>query len=418
MPTQVRPIRDDELTAYIDAVSSGFLDRPDVAGVAAEVRQHWDLGRAYATFDQDGIVGTFRSWPGRLTVPGRRELPAASVTGVTVAPTHRRRGILARMAGAEHTAARERGEAVAILFASEYPIYGRFGYGPATTAATWTVRTHQTRLAATPADDGRIELAPTDSATLELCLAVYESWRTRQPGEVWRRPITWDDDFGLSADVWGRRWKGFVALHRDASGAVDGYVRYHSEDKWEDRQPANTLLVDDLHGLTDETVAALWRYIVGMDWVATVRAERRSLADRLPWLLTNGRAATVGDIGDGLWVKLLDVPRALEARGYESSGSLVIELVDADGRDATGAEIARRTCFELDASPDGARATVTDRSPDLTVASGALGAAYLGGTRLSRAVLQRGADEHRPGALDLADRLLATFDAPWCSSFF
>jgi hypothetical protein len=95
-----------------------------------------------------------------------------------------------------------------------------------------------------------------------------------------------------------------------------------------------------------------------------------------------------------------------------------VELVDTDGRDAEGNPVTRRVRVALEVSPEGARAVETDQPPDLTIASDALGAAYLGGTRLSRAVLRGGADEHRPGALDHADRLLATFDAPWCSSFF
>ena len=200
MPTLVRPIRDDELTAYVDAVSTGFLDRPDVA--AARRRGPPALGPVAgrcAAFEDGRIVGTFRSWAGRLTVPGCREVQASSVTAVTVSPTERRRGILGRMAAAEHAAARERGDIVAILFASEYPIYGRFGYGPATTTATWTVRTHQTRLVPRPDDDGRIEIAPTDEATRDPAAPSTTTWRVRQPGEVWRRPITWDDDFGLSA---------------------------------------------------------------------------------------------------------------------------------------------------------------------------------------------------------------------------
>src|SRR6476620_2152710 len=160
MPTQVRPIRDDELTAYLDAMSTGFLDRPDVAAAAEEVRRHWDLSRALAAVEDGRIVGTFRSWAGRLTVPGCREVQASSVTGVTVSPTDRRRGILSRLAAAEHAAARDRGDVVAILFATEFPIYGRFGYGPATTTATWTIRTPQTRLVPLPDDDGRIEIAP------------------------------------------------------------------------------------------------------------------------------------------------------------------------------------------------------------------------------------------------------------------
>ena len=60
----------------------------------------------------------------------------------------------------------------------------------------------------------------------------------------------------------------------------------------------------------------------------------------------------------------------------------------------------------------------TDRSPDLTIDGSALGAAYLGGTRLRDAVVARGWDEHRAGALSEADALLACLDAPWCSTFF
>ena len=418
MPTEVRPIRDDELTAFVDAISTNFLDRVDVASLAKEVRRHWDLSRALAAIEEGRIVGTFRSWAGRLTVPGCREVQASSVTGVTVSPTERRRGILGRLAAAEHAAARDRGDLVAILFASEFPIYGRFGYGPATTTATWTVRTATDAARPAPRRRRPDRDRPGRRRDPGPLPHLYDAWRVRQPGEVWRRPITWDTDFGLSNDVWNNKWKGFVALHRDAAGEVDGFVRYHAEDKWADRQPANTLVVDDLHGLSEPVEAALWRFVLGVDWVTLVRAERRTPDDRLPWLLTNARAASVGDVGDGLWLKLLDVPAALEARRYEMSGSLVVELVDTDGRDAEGDPVTRRIRVALDASPEGARAVETHQPPDLTVASDALGAAYLGGTRLSRAALRGGADEHQAGALDLADRLLATFDAPWCSSFF
>ena len=418
MSLEVRSVQADELVQFIDALSTGFLDRPNVEAVAGEVSQHWDLTRAWAAFDDGRICGTFRTWAGKLTVPGCRDVPASAVTGVTVLPTHRRRGVLSRMVRAGHAGARERGEIVSMLFASEFPIYGRFGYGPATTWTSWTLRTKQSSFLRAAEDPGRISILPTDESALEICHAIYEAVRLRRPGEVWRRPITWKDDFGLSADVWGQKWKGFVAVHHDASGTPDGFVRYHTEDKWDDRQPANKLFVDDLQAVTDDVEAALWRFLASIDWVATIRAERRSPDEQLPWLLTNLRATTADDIGDGLWLKLLDVPAALEARRYEQAGSVVLEVIDGDGADPYGNRIEERIRVALDAGPDGVTATATDRSPDLTIASGALGAAYLGGTRLSRAVLQAGFEEHRPGALDLADALLKTRDAPWCSSFF
>ena len=177
-----------------------------------------------------------------------------------------------------------------------------------------------------------------DDATLLTCQTVYEAWRLRQPGEIWRRPITWRDDFGLSPDVWGNNWKGFVALHRDASGTVDGYVRYHAEDKWEDRQPAIRLIIDDLHGLSDDVEPRSVVSSSSIDW-ALDRARRAPLARRSDAVATDESAGgDVGDIGDGLWLKLLDVPAALEARRYERPGSLVIEL---DRRRRSGREGSR-----------------------------------------------------------------------------
>ena len=202
-----------------------------------------------------------------------------------------------------------------------------------------------------------------------------------------------------------------MAVHRDDSGSIDGFVRYHVETKWEQRQPRNTLEVDDLHTLTDDGDAALWRFLAEMDWVSSVKAPRRSVADRLPWLLTNARAATVGEMGDGLWVRLLDIPRALAARTYEQPGSVVLEVADPD---APGGRLR----VELEAGPDGSTCRTTERSPDLSLDVSALGAVYLGGTRLRDAVVATGVDEHRPGALDTTERLFRTAEVPWCSTFF
>jgi predicted acetyltransferase len=413
MAIDVRPIRDDELLPWLDAVSTGFLDRPDIEKIAAEVRTHWDLPRVWAAFETGRIVGTFRAWAGELTIPGCGRVKASAVTGVGVRPTHRRRGILTQMAAAEHAAARERGEVVAMLYASEYPIYGRFGYGPATTAATWTLDTKATGFLATDGGRGSVDLVAPDADGEATAREVFEAWRRRQPGEIWRRPITWLSDFGRSGQAWGTPWKGFVVVHRDEGGTVDGFARYHADEKWEQRQPRNGLVVDDLHALTDAAYAGLWRFLAAMDWVSTVKAERRHPAERLPWLLTNARAAAISDVGDGLWVKLLDIPTALAARTYEREGSVVLEIVERDGVDGE-----RRTRVLLDASGGGATCAETTRSPELTLDASALASAYLGGPRLRDTVIARGVDEHRPGALATADALFATFDPPWCSSFF
>jgi predicted acetyltransferase len=314
------------------------------------------------------------------------------------------------MMAAEHAAARERGEAVGLLYAAEYAIYGRFGYGPATEEMTWTLDALLAEFHGRPA--GTVEFVPPTEATRDEMIRVFEARRARSVGEIARLPYRWDYSLGLRRSAWDATWKGFVAFHRGPGGDVDGYVRFHAdEEHWERRQPRNVVVVDDLQTLTPAGHADLWRFLANIDWVATVRAERRSLLDPLPWLLRNGRAATRAEGGDGLWVRLLDVPRALEARTYEREGRLVLEVHDVD---APGG----RARYAVDAGPGGATCAPTDHSPDLTIDVSALGAAYLGGSRLRDAVLARGADEHRPGALAEADALFATLDVPWCSTFF
>ena len=409
MALEVRPVRDEELPEFILTMNGAFLERPDAEKVIAAVRPIWDLERTWAAFDDGKMCGTFRSWATELTVPGGGRVRGAAVSGVTVLPTHRRRGILRAMVEAEHTAIRERGEAAGLLYASEYPIYGRFGYGPSTRGATWTLDTRGTGFHG--ASTGGVELVEPDADAIAPLRAVFEAWAARQPGEIQRRDHRWEYDLGLRESVWGPTWKGFVALHRDASGTVDGYVRYHVDDKWEHRQPRNVVTVDDLHALTDDAYASLWRFLGEIDWASTVQAERRTPAERLPWLLTNARSAELSDVGDGLWVRLFDIPGALAARTYEREGAVVLEAVGGDGPDA-------RQTWLLEAGPAGATCRKTDRSADLTIDVAALGAAYLGGTPLRHAVLPAGVDEHRRGALHEAERLLRTNEEPWSSTFF
>ncbi len=409
MPIEIRTAVAAEFEAAIDVISTAFLERPDLRLVAESVTDSWDPERTWVAFDGTRACGTFRSLPTLLTVPGGANLPAAAVSAVTVLPSHRRRGILTAMAGREHAALRERGEVVGMLYASEYRIYGRFGYAPGTRWADWTVNVRATGVLGGRV--GSVELVPAAAATKELLKAVFEAWRPTQAGEISRREVGWDLRLGLRDEPWGERWKGWIAVHRDAAGTIDGYVRYKAKPKWEDHLPQATIEVQELITLTHAAYADLLRYLLEVDLVAAVKLEGRRERDTLPWLLTNARAARSVESGDALWVRLFDVRRALAARTYERPGSLVLEVVDDEAWGGT-----RRLL--LDATPDGATCRETDRSPDLTLPVAALGGAYLGGTRLRDLAIGLGADEHRAGALVEADALLRTDDEPWCSTFF
>ncbi|CAN5864932.1 GNAT family N-acetyltransferase [soil metagenome] len=409
MTVTIRSVRAEELSQYIESLSTAFFERPDVAKVAEEVRELWDLERTWAAFDEARLCGTFRSWGTYLTVPGGAQLPASAVSAVTVLPTHRRRGLLRSMATSEHGAIRERGEVFGLLYASEYPIYGRFGYGPACRVASWTLHTRDTSFHA-QAPAGGVEVVSPNKETPRVLKAVFDAWRERQPGEIARPDYRWEFDLGRET-AWGERWKGYLALRRNGTGEVDGYARYKAKEIWEDRQSRSTLEVSELHALNHDAYVGLWRFLAEMDLVVKVKAEGRTPSERLPWLLTNARAAFASDVGEGLWVRIFDVQRALEARSYEREGSVVLEVIDRELSDA-------RQRFELDAGPAGASVRPTRRSAELSLDIAALSAAYLGGTRLRDAVLAHGADEGREGALAQADDLLRTRDEPWCSTFF
>jgi predicted acetyltransferase len=411
MTIEIRTMREDEAPAWLASNTTAFFEPLDIPRVAEEVKPLWDFDRVWGALEGDTVVGTLRTWATELTLPGAGRLPAAAVSGVSVRPTHRRRGILTGLVAAEHAAARERGEAIAALYASEYPIYGRFGYGPASPEASVTLDTRSTAFHR-PAV-GSVAFETPSVATRDAMKVVFEAWRLRRPGELRRRDFSWDFDLALRESVWGPGWKGFVAFHRDETGTVDGYVRYRGEEKWEQRQPRALITVDELHALTDDAYSGLWQFLASMDLVTTVKASRRQPNERLPWLLTNARAAEQTEVGDGLWLCLLDLPRALAARSYEREDSIVLEAIQGVG---TAAET--RTRVVLDAGPTGTTCAATDRSADLTLDVAALGGAYLGGNRLINTVAARGADEHTPGALARADALFATTNPPWCSTFF
>jgi predicted acetyltransferase len=411
MTIQIRQLRPEDAVAVADVTSAAFLERPDVQAVGALITESWDPQRSWIAWDGDRACGTFRSWGTEITIPGHERLPAAAVAAVTVLPTHRRRGILTQLAEHEHRAALERGDALAILYCSEFGIYGRFGYGPATRHATWTIDVRATQVMPPAADEGTIELAAPSEAILDTIRGVYEEWRPSQVSEIRRRDLGWQFRLGLRQEPWSDGWKGFLALHRDASARIDGYVRYTPRQKEHGQLPAVEIGVDELVGLDDAAETALWRYVTSIDLVATVRAEARSASERLPWRVTNPRAATVANVIDGLWVRLFDLPRALGARTYEREASLVLEVVDPLARDG-------RHRLALDAGRDGARCAPTDRSPDLTLPVAALGSVYLGAHDLRDVTIRTGADEHTPGAMEVAAGLFRTAREPWCSTFF
>ncbi|MFJ3288961.1 GNAT family N-acetyltransferase [Streptomyces sp. NPDC086669] len=410
----IRPLAAGEIPEWSRALRTGFLRSPDVTEAEAADRESYiDPARTLGAFDGGRCVATFRSFAQEITAVGGAAVPADAITNVTVSPTHRRRGLLTRMMARDLTAARERGDVVATLIAAEYPIYGRYGFGPAAWTTEWTVDVPRTGIDprwSGPEDGGRIELVD-GSEVRKVGPELFERVRRAQPGAVDRDERWWQvSTGGLRVD--GSPWtEPFFAVYRSADGTVDGLVSYKADDKWGDgKQPLNTATVNWLIAATPEAERSLWLYLCSIDWITTVKSGWRAPDDLLPLYLPDPRAARVTTLADWLWVRVLDVERALTARTYAGQGALVLEVVDDSG--LSGGR------FRLEAAADGATCVPTTATADLTLDVSDLSRLWLGDESVVRLAALGRVREERAGAALTADALLRTSRRPWCPDVF
>ena len=409
----VRPIAESEFADWLRAVNTGFLRAPAPTDEEVEGRrERFVEGRYLGAFDRGRCVATFRSFDQELTAVGGASVPADAISGVTVTATHRRRGLLSRMMARDLAAAKDRGDVAATLIAAEYPIYGRYGFGPATWMAEWTVDVPRAGLDARwagPAGGGRIDRVEGVDIR-KLGPELHERLRRGQPGAIDRDDMWWRMNTG--ALRWDTSWKPpFFAVYRSASGEVEGMAAYEVDDNWGDaKQPLNTATVRWLIGVTPAAERALWEYVCSVDWVVKVKSGWRAPDDLLPHFLPDPRAARITSLADWLWLRILDVEKALEARTYEGQGALVLEVAGVDG--LTGGR------YRLEASPEGASCTPTTESAELELGLGELGALWLGDESAVRLAALGRVREERAGAARKADALLRTSRRPWCPDMF
>ncbi|MEU4098600.1 GNAT family N-acetyltransferase [Streptomyces sp. NPDC026673] len=413
MSLEVRTIGESDFPGWLRAVNTGFHRPPTVTEEEVALRRsQTDLDRTQGAFDGSRCVATFRSMPRELTVPGGAVLPASAITNVTVTATHRRRGLASRMMAAELDASVGRGEPVAILVAAEYPIYGRYGFGPAAGFTEWEVDTARAgRPQGAPSDSGRIDLAD-QAEVLKLGPQLHDRVRLRTPGAINRTERFWEYSTG-KVTIPSHPWKEPLSVfYRDASGRVDGLASYIVEDGWHGMFPKVPLTVQELIAATPEAERALWRYLLSVDWVATIRTGFRAQDDVLPLLLADPRAAHVHSTSDFMWLRLLDVPRALAARTYAAPGAVVLDVADPYGH-AAGR-------FRLEAAADGTATAeaAPSAAPDVTLSAAALASLYLGDESAARLTVTGGATESRPGGAARLDALFRTARKPWAIDTF
>jgi predicted acetyltransferase len=401
----VRPTKDnEEFKVAVGAISHYFGGGPDDER-AKRFAKVLPLERMHAAFDGDRIVGGAGAFPFQLTVPGG-PIACGGVTVVGVLPTHRRRGVLTAMMRAQLEDIRDRGESIAALWASEEVIYGRFGYGMASLAGEIGIASGYTGLREPPDQTASARLISLDEAKTVLP-AIYDRVRAATPG-MFGRTDTWWELRNL-ADPLDRREGGGEknVLLLELGGEPAGYALYRVFSKFEHGSAAGHLEV--IEALADGAVATreLWRVVLEMDWSASVKAFLLPIDHPLLHQLRYPRRLQMR-IGDGLWLRLVDVGAALSARAYSGEGSVVLEVEDAFLPENTGRwRVA------------GGTAERTDEAADLALDVRELGTAYLGGFTFAELLRAGVVRELQDGGAARADALfLTSAPKPWCPEIF
>lgn len=412
MDVELRAVTDDEFEELLRVDHLAFASGPPEAERLADLRKCAELDRTRAVFEGGRMVAASAALSLELTVPGPATVPAAAVTWVGVLPTHRRRGHLRRMMGALLDDAGAREEPVAILLASESLLYGRFGYGLASSHVSVEIESrHSAMRPSSPGDaGGRLELVEPEHAA-KVLPPLLDRARRRQPGDVQRPDAWWDATFRDPEKDRAGAGSQFYVVHESAAGEADGYAIYRVKLRWEHGTHKGRVVVSEVVGLTPDAEADLWRYLFSIDLTDVVEAECRPVDDPLRWMLVDPRRLRVTMVGDFLWVRVLDVAVALEARRYPVAGALVLDVVDAFHPDTAGR-------YRLEGGPDGAECRRTAEEPDLALSAEDLGALYLGGVAASTLAAAGRITEHRPRALARADSMLASHPAPFSRTGF
>ena len=353
----------------------------------------------------DVPVATFGTRPSTLNVGFGRLLDAHLITGVTVRTSHRRRGLLRQMMTEDLALAKGKGVAIAALTASEASIYGRFGFGVATTEQSITVDT-SSKFQLNHAPVGTVEVAD-PKVLLDLAPQVFDRLHGAQPGSIGRQDHYRHIAAGASSREGGPDTKVKAALHYGPAGEVDGYVSYRFGG-W-DKSPA-TMEVVDLVAATSAAYLELWQYLAAIDLVERVTWSEAPVDNPLYWALTDPRCVNAANPRDMLWLRILDVRQALEARAFAADGALVLRVSDGLGLTAG--------TFSLEVRDGVARVSASDAAPDLELDITALSSIYLGAVNPVTLAAAGRVHEHTEGAAFLAARLFAVERPAHCLTHF
>ena len=377
-----------------------------------EDRERWatafEADRAIAAYDGDRVVGTAGIFSFELTIPGG-VLPAAGVTIVGVQPTHRRQGILRRMMRLQLDAIHERGEPLAILWASEGSIYQRFGYGLGTLRMGINLERERGAFRRPHSPAGTIRFVELDEAKRVLP-PVYDALRPHRPGFFTRSPAFWDSEFFADPEHWRRGASPAFHVVHEVAGLTDGYARYRVREDWDSAGSKSAVIVVEVMATNPAAHLDVWRFLIDIDLMARIEAWNLAVDDPLLLNLAEPRRLRA-DLGDALWTRIVDVAPALAGRRYATDGRIVFEVADEFCEWNDGV-------WELSVENGVPVVQPTTDAADLACDITDVGAVYLGAFGFRQLADAGRVRELDPGAIARADALFRTERPPWCPKVF
>jgi len=400
MAIEFRICGPDELAAALTPIWHYF-------GRAASEEDVQKLGkvlpteRVHVAVEDGEVVGGAGAYRFDTTVPGGARVPTAGVMAVGVLPTHRRRGILSGLMRKELDDVHEWGEPIATLYASEGAIYRRYGYGLAAISGDISLPRANASFYAAPPSTGRTRLVSEEEA-LELFPPIYERVAAETPGMLSRSRAWWE---ARRLPVGWSKGEIFKAV-LEIDGRPEGYALYSIESDMQRMISRSVLQVREAIGATPDALREIWRFILDVDWIETVRASWVPPDHPLFLLLTEPRRMAY-TAGEALWCRLVDVGAALSARGYGAGEPVVLDVED-------GYCPWNEGTWEI--GPDGVERTKAE--PDLRLGVDMLGSVYLGGFTFAELARAGRVEELRAGAIARADALFRSDRHPWCPEIF
>ncbi|MEU2615713.1 GNAT family N-acetyltransferase [Micromonospora sp. NPDC007271] len=388
----------DEIRTLLALIFHGDLD-PELLEIE---RAAFEPERSLLVRDDGTAVAHAGAFTRELTVPGAA-VPAAHVTMVGVAPTHRRRGLLTGLMRRQLREIRDAGrEPVAVLWASEGRIYPRFGYGLAAQRYTLSCDTTELRLPEPASAEGTLRLDRPAAHQAELA-RLYDRVRAGRPGWSSRDEHWWAYVLADAKALRGGATERRVLLHEGPDG-LDGYALYRTKGEWDRTGPRGEVRVDEVVAGNPAAYLALWRLLLSLDLTRRLSFDRAAVDEPLLWLVNEPRQLGA-HLDDALWVRLVDVPAALAARRYATDVDVVVEVTDELLPENAGR-------WRLVGGPAGAECTPTTAAAQLTCDVPALGALYLGGAGLAALAAAGRVRELVPGALAAAGPAFGWHRAP------